>query len=317
MRLLRAELLKLNRPLLWSTALGAIVFTVLLAVGGANNARQYAGPVTVPSCAELRLAPDSSCADVQRVARDRAARQQADRSASAVHTAEPLTAAGAGAESAGLIASLPGALVVSLLAGGHVGGEWSGHTITSLLTHCGRRRHVLAAKVVSLWLATLAVMAADWAALAVIGPSIARLGHLPHPETRTAHLLGHSAGQCGRALLVIALFAALGVLASVVTRSAVGALGSCAAVVVAMLAAASLPNLGRWTPATWVQDWMGFGTGQNSITALPDNFWSRFFSASGGAPSHLQAGLEATALGVVAALCVWGATALFERGDVL
>jgi ABC-type transport system involved in multi-copper enzyme maturation permease subunit len=317
MRLLRAELLKLNRPLLWSAALGAILFTVLLAVGGANNAHQYAQPVTVPTCAELHLAPGPSCADVQRVARSRAAQQQADRTAVAVHTAERLTAAGAGAEAAGLMASLPGALVVSLLAGGHVGGEWSGHTIKSLLTQCGRRRRVLAAKAASLWIAALAVMAADWAVLAGAGPLIARLSQLPHAQTPAARLLAHSAGQLGRALLVLALFAAVGVLASVVTRSAVGALGSCAAVVIGLLAAASLPGLGRWTPATWVQDWMGFGAGQNSITALPDNFWSRFFSASGSAPSRLETGLEATALGAIAVLCVWGATVLFQRSDVL
>ena len=317
MRLLRAELLKLNRPLLWSAALGAVLFTVLLAVGGANNAKLYAQPVTVPSCAELHVAPGPSCADIQRAARSRAAQEQADRSATAVHTADRLTAPGAGAESAGLMASLPGALVVSLLAGGHVGGEWSGHTIKSLLTQCGRRRRVLAAKAVSLWIASIAVMAADWAVLAGVGPLVARLSHLPRPQTPAARLLAHSGGQFGRALLVLALFAAIGVLASVLTRSAIGALGSCAAVVVGLLAVASLPGLGRWTPATWVQDWMGFGAGQKSITTLPDNFWSRFFSSSGIAPSHAVIGLEATALGTVTALCVWGAMVLFQRSDVL
>lgn len=316
MRLLRAELLKLNRPLLWSAALGAVLFTLLLAVGGANNARQYTEPAPVPSCAELHLAPGPSCADVQRVARERAAQKQGDRSAAAVHTAERLTAAGAGAETAGLMASLPGALVVSLLAGGHIGGEWSGHTIKSLLLQCGRRRRVLAAKAASLWIASVAVMAADWAVLAGVGPVVARLSHLPSVRTPADALFAHSAGQFGRALLVLALFAAVGVLASFVTRSAVGALGACAAVDIGLLAAASLPGLGRWTPATWVQDWMGFGVGQNSITALPDNFWSRFFSSSGAAPSHLETGLEAAALGMVAVLCLGSAAVLFQRSDV-
>ena len=38
MRLLRAELGKLRRPLSWAVAGAAIVFCVLLAVGGAHNA---------------------------------------------------------------------------------------------------------------------------------------------------------------------------------------------------------------------------------------------------------------------------------------
>jgi ABC-type transport system involved in multi-copper enzyme maturation permease subunit len=317
MRLLRAELLKLRRPLLWCAGLGAVLFTVLLAVGGAGNAKQYARPVTVPNCAELRLPQGPSCSGVQQVARGRAAQEQADRTATVVHTADQLTALGAGAEAAGLMASLPGALVVSLLAGGHVGGEWSGRTIKSLLTHCGRRRRVLAAKGVSVWIASVAVMSADWAVLAGAGPLVARLNHLPRAQTPALHALAHSAGQFGRALLVLALFAAVGVLASVLTRSAIGTLGSCAAVYVGLLATASLQGLGRWTPATWIQDWMGFGAGQSSITALPDNFWSRFFTSSGTAPSHLVIGVESAALVGVAAVCTWGAAVRFRRSDVL
>jgi hypothetical protein len=317
MRLLRAELLKLNRPLLWCAALGVVLFTVLLAVGGAGNAKRYAQPVTVPGCIELHLPPGPSCFGIQQVARGRAAQEQADRTVAVVHTAERLTAPGAGAECAGLMASLPGVLVVSLLAGAHVGGEWSGHTIKSLLTQCGRRRRVLAAKAVSLWIASVAVMAGDWVVLAGVGPLLARLSHLPPVHAPAVHVLAHSAAQFGRALLVLVLFAAVGVLASVLTRSAIGTLGSCAAVFVGLLAAASLPGLGRWSPATWVQDWMGFAAGQASITTLPDNFWSRFFSASGRAPSHLVVALEGAALGAVAALCAWGASALFQRSDVL
>ncbi|MGY6018620.1 hypothetical protein [Streptomyces spinosirectus] len=317
MRLLRAELLKLHRPLFWCAALGAVLFTLLLAVGGAGNAEQYTRPVAVPGCAELHLRPGPACSGVQRAARGRAARERADRTATAVHTAGRLTVPGAGSETAGLMASLPGALVVSLLAGGHVGGEWSGRTIKSLLTQCGRRRRVLAAKGASVWLAAVAVMVADWAALAAAGPLIARADHLPPAAAPALHTLTHSAGQSCRALLVLALFAAVGVLASVLTRSAVGTLGSCAAVYVGLLATASLPGLGRWTPATWVQDWMGFGAGQSSITALPDNFWSRFFTASGSVPSHAVIGAEAAALGGIAALCAWGAAVRFRRSDVL
>ena len=46
MRLLRAELSKLDRPLTWGVAGAAAVFCVLLAVGGAHNAalKRRAGP---------------------------------------------------------------------------------------------------------------------------------------------------------------------------------------------------------------------------------------------------------------------------------
>jgi hypothetical protein len=81
--------------------------------------------------------------------------------------------------------------------------------------------------------------------------------------------------------------------------------------VIAMLIAASLPGTGRWTPATWVQGWMGFPAGEASITSLPTNFWSRFISSGGS--SHLP-GL----LGLLGLLAVcWAlATALFARTDI-
>ena len=44
------------------------------------------------------------------------------------------------------MASLPGALALALLAGAHIGGEWSGRTMKNLLAQQGRRWRVLAAK---------------------------------------------------------------------------------------------------------------------------------------------------------------------------
>src|SRR5439155_1524961 len=79
-----------------------------------------------------------------------------------------------------------------------------------------------------------------------------------------------------RALLVLAAFAAIGLLAAVATRGTIGTTAASAVAFIAMLIAASLPGTGRWTPATWVQEWMGFPAGQASITSLPTNFWSRF-----------------------------------------
>ena len=71
----------------------------------------------------------------------------------AAMVAAQLSPVAAGVEAAGLMASLPGALALALLAGAHIGGEWSGRTMKNLLTQQGQRWRVLAAKLVSLWLA--------------------------------------------------------------------------------------------------------------------------------------------------------------------
>ena len=66
MRLLRAELRKLARPLSWGVAGAAALFCVLLAVGGAHNAALAAHTPAghLPTCAELRLT-GSRCAQAR------------------------------------------------------------------------------------------------------------------------------------------------------------------------------------------------------------------------------------------------------------
>jgi ABC-type transport system involved in multi-copper enzyme maturation permease subunit len=317
MRLLQAEFRKLNRPLFWFGALGFVVFVAVLAMGGATNAGQYTGGYTEPTCAQLQLPADVSCTQAQQAARIRDELTRQARAAAATHTAEQLAPSAAGAESAGLMASLPGVLLLSLLAGGHVGAEWSGRTIKELLTQCGRRRRVLVAKAASLWLSAVAVMLAGWAALAVVGPVAARSAGLRGAQQPIAEALRHSAAQFGRAALILAFFVAVCVLLAVVTRSSIGTMAACCGAFVGLLVAASLPGLGRWTPATWVQNWMGFGSGQSSITALPDNFWSRFVATDAAAPSSLSVGLQAVGLTVLAIGCLWVADAVFRRGDIL
>jgi signal transduction histidine kinase len=175
------------------------------------------------------------------------------------------------------MASLPGAL--ALLAGAHVGGEWSGRTMKNLLTQRGHRWRVLAAKLVSLWLAGVGLIAVCWLALAAAGPVLVHIDHLPAAHQSAVHALTLAGSQVARALLVLAAFAAIGLLAAVATRGTIGTTAATAVAIIAMLIAASLPGTGRWTPATWVQEWMGFPAGQASITSLPTNFWSRFISA--------------------------------------
>jgi ABC-type transport system involved in multi-copper enzyme maturation permease subunit len=282
-RLLRAELNKLNRPLTWSVAGAAALFCVLLAIGGTanatNDARSRVGVIDA--------GPASVAAQLDPVA--------------------------AGAEAAGLMASLPGALALALLAGGHIGGEWSGRTMKNLLTQHGRRWQVLAAKLVSLWLAGIGLIAACWATLAVAGPVISRLNHLPDPHESLHHALTLAGSQVARSWLVLATFAVIGLLAAVATRNTIGTMATTAAAFVAMLVAASLPGIGSWTPATWVQGWMGFPAGLASVTALPTNFWSRFINAGGAPPGHL---LGLTGLGALLLACAAGAAWAFQRADV-
>jgi ABC-type transport system involved in multi-copper enzyme maturation permease subunit len=310
MRLLHAELIKLGRPLTWGVAPAAALFCVLLAVGGAHNAalagRAPAGHI--PSCAELGIPAGPRCARAE--ALERARVNQA--SAEPAQVAAQLNPLAAGAEAAGLMASLPGALALALLAGAHIGGEWSGRTMKNLLAQQGRRWRVLAAKLVSLWLAGIGLIAVCWVALAAAGPVLVRVDHLPATHESAAHALSLAGSQAARALLVLAAFAGIGLLAAVATRGTIGTTAATAGAVIAMLIATSLPALGRWTPATWVQAWMGFPAGQASVTSLPTNFWSRFISA-GGAPGHM-AGLVGMAglLGV----CLAAAAALFRGQDI-
>jgi ABC-type transport system involved in multi-copper enzyme maturation permease subunit len=315
MRLLRAELRKLNRPLLWGVTFAAVLFCVLLAVSGASNARQYTTDAAraIPTCTELGLPRGPACAGAQASARARNIELQRVRLSAAAHTAAQLNPVAAGAEAAGLMASLPGALVLALLAGGHIGGEWSGRTLKNVLTQCGHRWRVLAAKLVSLWLAGIGVAAACWAALAVAGPVLTRAYHLPNPHESLSDAGTWAGSQAGRSLLVLAAFAAIGLLAAVVTRSTIGTTATSAAVTISMLVTAAVPSIGRWTPATWVQGWMGFAVGQRSITALPDNFWSRFLSPSGSPPGQL---LGLTGLAATLVVCAAAAVLMFRRADV-
>ena len=275
MRLLRAELGKLARPLTWAVAGAAILFCVLLAAGGAHNAvASPGGGATV---------------------------------------AGQLSPVAAGAEAAGLLASLPGALAIALLAGGHIGGEWSGRTMKNLLTQHGRRWPVLAAKLASLWLAGAAVLAACWLALAAAGPVLSQLDHLPAPHQPLSQAVSLAASQVGRALLVLAVFAAIGLLGATLTRNTIGTMVAATGIFIAMLLAASWPGLGRWSPATWVQSWMRFPAGLASVTFLPTNFWSRFISASGTGPGPLS-GLAGLLALLAACLAVTGW--VFSRTDV-
>ena len=290
MRLLGAELRKLNRPLMWALVVFAVGFCVMLAIGAANNAQRDMGDVLKDGgvlAAQNRLA--------------------------AAAVADQLSPGAAGAEAAGMMASMPGAFLAAMLAGGHIGGEWTGRTLKNVVGHNGHRVRVLAAKVVSTWLVLVAIVAVCWIALAASGTAICRAYGLPHATEAFSTGLAHSGSQFARALLVLGFFALLGLAAAVVTRGTVGTIAGSIGATVALLALGTLPSLGKWTPATWVEAWMGFTSGNRAMTTLPDNFWSRF-TASGTIPGHLF-GLAGMA-GTIVVLAMVTAQ-VFRRADVV
>jgi len=290
MRLLGAELRKLNRPLMWALVVFAAAFCVMLAIGAANNARL----------------------DLHDALREGGARAVPNRLAAAT-VANQLSPGAAGVEAAGMMASMPGAFLAAMLAGGHVGGEWTGRTLKNVLAHNGYRGRVLAAKAASTWLALVVVVVVCWAVLAASGTLICRANGLPHATEPFSTGLSHSGAQLARALLVLAFFAVVGLLAAVLTRGTVGTIAGSIAAVVALLALGTLPTVGKWTPATWVEAWMGFTSGDRTLSTLPDNFWSRF-TASGAIPGHLFGLAGMAGAVVVPAVVAWQ---VFRRADVV
>ena len=117
------------------------------------------------------------------------------------------------------MASLPGTLI-ALLAGGHVGGEWSGRTLKNLLAQHGRRSEVLAAKFLSLWLAGIGLIAVCWARSQ--SPARSSPARMASPTRRSTPTHKMGSFTVHSSLFVLAAFAAIGLLAAVLTRNTIG-----------------------------------------------------------------------------------------------
>lgn len=321
MRLLRAEFTKLLRPLTLWIAVAGVAVSVLFAWQGVKNAsansanRPGAAPPPL-SCHDFGLAPGPLCEQAIAVQQQitalreqqakgkpesRHSRQQSD----ALPVEHPL---GAGKLPAGFMASLPGALLILLLAGGHVGNEWNGKTIKCLLCQEGRRWRILAAKVVTLWSAGLALLAVDWAVLAALSPLWKATYPLSDPGLSWSGAWTAMAADVARAPLVIAVFAVLGVVAAVIVRNGLGAFVLGAAALVASLMAAGFSAASPWTLTWWVSGWMRF----HSRGFVVYHFWLDAFP-SGGHPAYVTG-----ILGLVGAIVVMAtaAFAVFQRADI-
>ncbi len=283
MSLLRAEFRKLARPLVWGSAFSVIGFCVLITWGAANNARGGMASPRIPD-----ICDHSASTQCQHVI---ARAHEAARAAAAATGA--LTQPGeVGHVAAGMLASLPGLVLIALVAGGHWGGEWGLRTIRQLLSRQGRRGRVLAAKWITIWSAGMATMLGCWIILALTGPLIAGSAGLPEATAGVWAGLGSSAAAIGRAALVLGLFAAVAVAAGTIGRGQLATTALTAGVFLLALLLAGIASVGRLSPASFVQAWMSFP----ADGYLPTSFWSRF---SGGSqhPGQLTglAGMAVTA----------------------
>ncbi|MGH9124387.1 MAG: hypothetical protein ACRDZ8_06630 [Acidimicrobiales bacterium] len=311
MRLLRAELVKLNRPLTWCVAAAAVLASLALAWQGAKNASVAAHPVPAtatrpPTCADLALPPGPLCTQAIAVQEqiDAYHRQVAATEPSTRHNARPTDALpveqplGAGKVAAGFLASLGGALLVFLLAAGHVASEWDHHTLKSLLCQEGRRDRVLAAKLASVWIAGVAVLVADWAVLAAASFLWRAAYPLPGPGLSWAGGWSAVAADAARAPLVIAVFAVVGVASAVLLRNALAAVAMAGGFVLASLTAAgNVAAIAPWTLAYWVSGWMQY----RSHGFVVYHFWVDGYPAGAHSPSVLAGTLGLAALIVLGA----------------
>jgi ABC-type transport system involved in multi-copper enzyme maturation permease subunit len=261
--LLAAEFRKLARPLMWGTGLAITGFCVLITWGGVNNARGGLASPRIPDvCAR---AATVQC---------RAVIAHAHATALAAAKATSLLAqpGEVGHVAAGMLASVPGVLLIALVAGGHWGGEWGAKTIRQLLARQGHRTWVLTAKWLTIWAAGLVTLGCCWLVLAVAGPVIAAVAGLPGAHVSLWAGLGSSAAAVGRAAVVLALFAAVGTAAGAIARGQLATTAITAGSLLLALLVAGIASIGRYSPASFVQAWMSFDAGGY----LPTNFWSRF-----------------------------------------
>ncbi len=291
--LLGAELRKIVRPLVWGTALAIVAFCLLITWGAVHNARAGLASPRVPDvCAQaVRLTPQ--CRQVIAHARSSAR-------AAAIATSQLTQPGEIGHVAAGMLASLPGLLLIAMIAGGHWGGEWGSRTIRQLLCREGRRGRVLLVKWLSTWIAGVATLAACWIVLAAAAPLIAASAGLPAPGTALWAGLVSSLASAGRAVVVLGLFAAIGTAAGPLGRGQLAAMAVTAGTMLLALLIAGITSIGRLSPASFVQAWMGFGP----AGYLPTNFWSRFIAAQSLGQVAGLAGIAVTAA-VAAGIARW------------
>ena len=296
MRLLGAELRTLRRPLLAVLALAFVALVVAFALDAAWSTDELAA-------AQARRGPDDLEGLVEPVgpATRSLAGGAARDLAAGLALRDPLAA---GAFAAGHAASLPGAVAVLVLAAAQVGGAAGRRTGAQVLLQQGARVKVLAARALSLWLAAAAMLAAGWAALALLalGLRLAERGRPAPGQLGQGQALAMAGGRVGTALAVLAAFVLAGVMAGVVAGStARAACAGLGALGCALVLAQAAPVLGRVNPAAWVAAAMGF----RDPTLVPDHLWVGLADGTGPGPGPALAALAVAALLAGAVAAAW------------
>jgi ABC-type transport system involved in multi-copper enzyme maturation permease subunit len=287
--LLAAEARKLGRPLVWGSALAVVAFCLLITWAGAHNARAGMASPRIPDiCAQSATA---QC-------RQLIAHSHAAATAAAAATGQLAQTGEIGHVAAGMLASVPGLLLIAMIAGGHWGGEFASKTIRQLLCREGRRGRVLVAKWLSIWAVGIVTLLGCWLVLACAGPAIAAAASLPTAHSALWAGLGSSASATGHAIVVLGLFAAVGTAMGTIARGQLTTAALTAGSVLLALLIAGISGIGRLSPASFVQAWMGFGP----AGYLPTNFWSRF--VSGGHHTGSAAGLAGILLTAMVAAVI-------------
>jgi ABC-type transport system involved in multi-copper enzyme maturation permease subunit len=303
MRLLQAELLKFRRPLLPWVVVAIVGFMALTAWGQVHDAAtQYQFSqqqpdqgvmIGQPTCTDLGLPEGQQCEAAKQAAKQQQLAEmrqsmQESLAQSALQGRRMQHPLAIGALVAGMLASVPGALVLLLLAAGHVGNEWSGHTIKQVLTQEGRRWRVLTAKLASLWLVAAGLLLLTWTALALLS-FVFRTYKVGGSAMSTQAAWRLAGPLVGRSLLVLAAFVVIGVLASLVTRNTLGGVFLGFAFVIGSLVLGNLAFMTRGTLSYWVAGWMGFRVDVEGSPPVP-YLWTGSFPQKVPHPSH-QAGL--------------------------
>ncbi|MEA2509790.1 MAG: hypothetical protein QOG21_1872 [Actinomycetota bacterium] len=291
-RLLRAELRKLLRPLPLAMLCVAFILTSMVV-------RQQVVNLSA------KLGKESS-----KVARPSSARYQGIlQEGTSVAPLE--TPAGIGKAAADEMASLVGAAVMLFLAGAHVAGEWSGRTLKTVLTAESRRWRILFAKAVSLWIAGVMTLAAMWLLLAGFSFFLLHAWGLPGRPDAAAGLR-FAGPDLLRAIFVLGTFAVLGLCAAIVTRSMLGTVVAGLLVLGLAMELVNISDVTRFSPAYWIDGWMRFQP-PGRVAADPLALWNT------GVPVGVPAAsVTVGAVGLLSFAVALGALAWmrFRRADI-
>jgi ABC-type transport system involved in multi-copper enzyme maturation permease subunit len=292
MRLLRAELRKLLRPLPLAMLCVAFILTSMVV-------RQQVVNLSAKLGKEASNSATSSSPPYGRLHDE-------------VVSVSPLeTPAGIGKAAADEMASLVGAVVILFLAGAHMAGEWSGRTLKTVLTAESRRWRVLLAKTLSLWIAGVVTLAGLWLLLAGFSFFLSHAWRLAG-QPNAAAALRFAGPDLLRATFVLGAFAVLGLCAAVVTRSMLGTVVAGLLVLGLAMELVNISDVTRFSPAYWIDGWMRFQP-PGRVAADPLALWNT--SVPVGVPA---ASMTVGAVGLVLFAAALGALAWlrFRRCDI-